>query len=165
MSERTRRIRTTDTTRRHGALPGSRTPPPLLTLRRRGCNDRLARVYVTPDGFHVLGDEFTLPPDEFIAREHVDSSGAPVVVDGLELTLGNWQAGRFVIESRAVSGVDRVLPADITGWDAAARFELGCKHAHGWMQVDDLRDRVAAAGRAGRERRKPPASAEYVDLT
>ena len=170
MSERAGRIRMGDWKREHGRPQGdtSKAPPPVLTLRRTGCRDRLGRVYVTPDGFYLLTDSFTVTPDEWLQRpENRGPDGGPLIANGVAMTVENLRAGLFTVlgDARTVRGLERLLPLDLQSWDTGARFELGCEHAHGWMRVDDLRDRVTAAGRAGRERRRPPASAEYVDLT
>lgn len=164
MSKMEGHIRSGDRKRKHGRPEGTRTAPPLLTLRNAGCSDRLARIYVTGDGFLLLTDRFRVTAEQQFRRSQwTDEDGNPRVVDGVELSFESWQEGRLAAD-RFVRGLERLFPLEMDQWEDGARFELGCDHAHGWMRVDDLSERVRAAAEASRQRKKPPRSAVDVNL-
>ena len=87
----------------------------------RGCRHRLLRVFLTPDGWHVLGDSFKEHPREWLNRVRPE-------VEGVPLTLADRDAGKAAFPTlRKVRGVDRTLAHDTSGWDAVT-FEVGCGH-------------------------------------
>lgn len=158
-------IRSGDRKRKHGRKGGTRTAPPILTLRNDGCSDRLARIYLNVHGFLLLTDQYRVTAEQQFARpQWQDEAGQPLAVDGTPMTFEAHKDGR-VGADRLVRGMERLFPLELDDWEGGGRFELGCDHAHGWMQVDDLRERVRAAGNASRRREKPPRSSVYVALT
>jgi hypothetical protein len=85
----------------------------------------MLRVFVRPSGWHLLGDRFREPLENWLAR-----TGGEFDVDDVRL-------GRVApMNARRVSGIDKELPRDIDEWPRDVRFEVGCSHGCGVATVD-----------------------------
>lgn len=104
--------------------------PPVVVWR---CNNkpphRLLRVFLSPDGWHLMGDRLRVPVEEWLQR-----TGSDLTVE--DLRDGSAEA----MNKRTVQGVDRALPLDIDAWPAGVRFEVGCRCGTVWAHLDWLAD-------------------------
>lgn len=121
----------------------------VVTWRRTGCcRSRLLRVLLSPRGWHVLGDDFRVPPAEWLRRL---GGGEAPEVEGAPLTMDRIRAGEVaVLGLRKVDGVARLLPLLTESWEGAT-IEVGCDHCRGtaslsWLAEDC--ERAKAATRA-----------------
>lgn len=106
---------------------------PVITWRRRGCGCRLARVYLSRSGWHVVGEHFRIPPADWLRRSGATND------DGTPVTMQDVEAGRVVVMGlREVHGVSGTLPLDVEAWPAGETFEVGCDHAYGQTALCDL---------------------------
>lgn len=113
MNDHTKRIRLSARTK-HPKYEHS--PPVVVWWCRHKPRRRILRVFLTRGGWHVLGNEFRVPMEEWLKRV------------GSDLTAEDIHAGRATTMSgRDVSGVDQWLPLDIDSWQpSAGTFEVGC---------------------------------------
>lgn len=98
-------------------------PPPRIVWR---CPKRhtMLRVYKLQTAWHVLGESFPVPMDEWLKRAGSDLTGRDVR-EGNPAIIGKRNAdGRF--NDRKVGGVDQELGLDETAWPTAT-FEVGCR--------------------------------------
>ncbi len=113
----TTRVRMTDDLRRNRQDPRAEDAhtPPLVIWRRSGCcRARLLRVFLTPEGWHVLVDGFRLTTGEWLER------------------LGEPDADRRAVYlggKRRVGGGEHTLPLDLAQWPQEGKFEVGCGEA------------------------------------
>lgn len=117
------RIRSSDRIRRSG-FHAPAAPRPVVTWRVPACRDRLLRVFLGPEGWRLLTDRFSVPLQDWMTR--VDP-------------LGTAAEDTVWVNARKVAGIERLLPPDLNSWPTDGRFELGCKHVHGWGDLDGLR--------------------------
>ncbi|HLV03941.1 MAG TPA: hypothetical protein VKY79_05100 [Actinomycetaceae bacterium] len=149
------RVIVDDDQRRHGYTPPGHGPGrPMIVWRRAGCRCRVLRLYLTPEGWELIGDDYRVKPDEWLRMVGaVDDDGHPVTLDdGGKVTLDDRDAGNVVlIGLREVDGMTDTLPLDIDAWPTGVRMQLGCDHGHGTAPVADL----AADARTVRHTRQP----------
>ena len=136
---RTGRVRMRDRTRDDAAFGHQ---PPVVVWR---CAHKpphlMLRVFVSPDGWHLVGERLRVPLDQWL-----DRTGSKFTVD--DLRDGKAEA----MNKRRVQGVDRLLPIDIDSWPTDVRFEVGCRHGGGvWAEIAWL----AEDARQARNTKKP----------
>lgn len=138
-SERTGRVRKNDRLQRVEKLKqGGFTVPGTDPIGKAGvvwrCASkgahRLARVWQTPVGWHLIGDSFRVQPQEWVDRL------PPVEItfeDGNRRLFSldeDWASGSApVIRMREVAGVNQILDGDFDRWPKG-EFEVGCRHGH-----------------------------------
>lgn len=98
----------------------------------------MLRVFVSPDGWHLVGQRLRLHLDEWLKR-----MGSGYTVD--DVRDGKVEA----MNKRRAQGVDRMLPLDVDTWPTGVRFEVGCRCATVWADLDWL----AADARRARDTR------------
>lgn len=113
MSDHTRRVRMSARTK-HPQFGHS--PPVVIWWCRQKPRRRILQVFLTRDGWHVLGNELRVPMDDWLKRT------------GSDLTVEDLREGKAVpMHGREVSGVDKWLPLDIDSWEPdTGTFEVGC---------------------------------------
>ncbi len=131
------RVRMTDDLRRNRQEPRAEDAhtPPLVVWRRSGCcRARLLRVFLTPQGWHVLGDGFRLTSGDWLER------------------LGERDADprTVYLDKRRVEGVEQMLPLDLGQWPQGGEFEVGCGDAATWVAIAVLAQHCAEARRTRR---------------
>lgn len=83
---------------------------------RRGCRHGLLKVYLTPGGWQVIGDNFRVHPDEWETRVELE-----------RVTVADHFAGKaFIPNIRRFGGFRKTLPLEPAGWPADALFTVGC---------------------------------------
>lgn len=148
-----RRVAAGDALRPHDrrAALRSGTGRPMVEWRRRGCGCRVLRLYLTPRCWYLIGDDYRVPPGEWLAM-----LGDPTLEDGTPVTIEAHRAGDVhLADLRRVEGVTRELPLDPATWEQAL-FTVGCQHTNGGVEVD-LRDLVGDATEVVRTRQPLPA--------
>lgn len=131
------RARTARVLRRHG-VQDARTARPVIQWRGAGCRCALLRVYLTPQGWVLDGEDFRESVPRWIDR--INPDGTATLDDGTPLTLDAYRAGRWAaFDRREIAGVQRLLPLDVEAW-GGARFEVGCRHGQTRCDLADLAD-------------------------
>lgn len=109
--------------------------PPMVTWRVAGCRCRVLSVYLTPDGWALDGEDFKVSIPEWLDRINPDGTA---MAGEVPITLENYRAGLFSAFSPGnVAGVRQMLDLDVATWPVT-RFEVGCDHAHGHVDLADL---------------------------
>ena len=87
---------------------------------------RVLQVFLTRNGWHVLGNRFRVSMDDWLKRG--DS----------ELTAEDIRDGKAaVMDGRRVTGVDKWLQLNIDLWPETGTFEVGCTcHATSAIQAE-----------------------------
>lgn len=121
---------------------------PVVQWRRRGCRDRLLRVFLSPAGWHLLTEGFRVTPQEWLRRVGAtDDHGQPVEVAGVPATMTAHAAGDLhFLHLREVDGLYRLLPLPVDEWEPA-RFEVGCDHEQYEVALADVADDCRRARR------------------
>jgi hypothetical protein len=117
--------------------------PPVVKWRCAGPQKHLMlRVFITREGWHVLGEGFRIPLPEWLERSGI----------GEHVTVDEYRERRASLSNaRRVEGVDRELPLNIDNWPADEQFEVGCRCGHKFVGVAEL----AADCRHARDSSKP----------
>lgn len=106
----------------------------VVVWRAKPCNCRVLRVFLTPDGWQLLGESFHISAEEWFERVAPDAPSH----DGVPITLESYRAGLIgAFNLRDVEGIERMLPLDFTEWPTA-KFEVGCDHGHEYRSVADV---------------------------
>lgn len=152
------RVRLADLAK-HGGFPlppEYRTSKPVVTWRRKeaGCRCRLLRLFLAPDGWHLLGDDYRVHPRTWLEWITGDEGELPTLDDGTVADLDARDAGKVGFANlRNVRGMDERLPLDLAEWPRdGLRFSVGCKHG-GWMLAPLAW--LAEDARRARDTRKP----------
>lgn len=133
MTDKAHRTAARDAMFRQFGDPTSKGSPPIVTWR---CTERciLLRVYLTPEGWVLDGQDFKVPMDEWVRR--TTSEGQ--VLGDVEQSLETYREGKWAaFNPRQVDGIQKVMPLDLDQWEHA-RFEVGCRHGHGHQHTADL---------------------------
>lgn len=147
------KIRINDQTRKKGyALPPNmRLSPPLVVWKRKGCRHRLLRVFLDPEGWHVVTDGFREDAAAWMERMKAakpDNSDSNFSLDA------HRSGAAFYAGIRDVEGIYRTLPLETAGWPAGVTFEIGCRDANRYVELDllisDVRDARATHRRKER---------------
>jgi hypothetical protein len=100
-----------------------RNAPPLVTWFHAGCRRRVLRLYLTPNGWFMLSERFSLPLDQWLDR--------------VGLSRAEYEAG-VVTDAGRVNGHQRTLPLTTSDWPQG-EFEIGCsRHLIGRLPLADL---------------------------
>jgi len=92
----------------------------------------MLRVYKLPHAWHLLGEPFHVPMDDWIQRE-----GSRPDLTGRDIHEGEAVA----MGGREVSGVDQELPLNVQNWPAV-KFEVGCRCGVKEMTLGHLAENV-----------------------
>lgn len=123
----------------------------MVEWRRRGCGCRVLRLYLTPRCWYLIGDDYRVPPGEWLAM-----LGDPTLEDGTPVTIEAHRAGDLHLANlRRVDGITAELPLDPATWEPTRRFIVGCEHTDGSVEVE-LRDLIGDATEVVRTRRLLP---------
>lgn len=103
--------------------PGYRHSAPVVVWKTSGCTRkrrqcRVLRAFRSPNGWLVLGDNFRVPPDEWLRRV------------GTDYTMEQRdRAEVYLVNLRKVRGVEETLPNDLgaNAW-SSGELEVGCDH-------------------------------------
>ena len=123
----TGRVRMRDRTRDDAAF--GHQPPVVVWRCAHKPPHRVLRVFVSPDGWHLVGERLRVPLDQWL-----DRTGSTFTVD--DLREGKAEA----MNKRRVQGVDWLWPLDIDLWQHGKAFEVGCRCGVVAAQVDWLAD-------------------------
>ena len=151
----TTRIRVSDRIiRQGGAVPVTyQHAGPMVVWHRRGCRCRLLRVFLSPEGWTLLAEDFRVKPDDWLRRiDAVDEAGNPREVDGVPVTVEARDEGQLWLANlRQVQGIERQYPLDVDSWpDPLAHFEVGCDDETSDALLSDVADDCRQAIRTGR---------------
>ena len=140
-NKHTQRVRVKQVLRKTGLPPdGEPDHAPPVVLWRCPKRHLMLRVFLTRDGWHVLGESMRVSMEEWLRR-----TGSPFTVEQMR---GKEAAA---MAARKVSGVDKVLPMDLDAWSATVKFEAGCRCGSAWFTINQL----AADCRQARDTRHP----------
>jgi len=111
-----------------------------VTWRRTGCCDALVlRVYRTAGGWHLETKAFQVSAPEWVDRyEEASGAGLAGVTSTADAIAAHREGRVFFANLREVRGLTRALPAAFADWDAGARFEVGCRHRHAWVELVEV---------------------------
>jgi hypothetical protein len=110
----TGRVRMRDRTRDDASF--GHQPPVIVWYCAHKPRHMMLRVFVSPDGWRLVGERLRLPLDQWL-----DRTGSTVTVD--DLREGKAEA----MNKRRVQGVDWLWPLDIDQWQNGRAFEVGCR--------------------------------------
>lgn len=105
------------------------------------CRCRLARLYLTPEGWHFIGNDRRVHhPTDWLHRYMTTPDGEPVTDEhGTPVTLDARDAGQITFnEFRKVRGVSDTFPLEIDDWPTPYRIPVGCDHGEGHLPIADV---------------------------
>jgi len=129
--------------------------PVVIWRRERACSRskrgkrRLLRVFLDPDGWHVMIDGFRETPER--SAERMRNQFGQDEIDGIPLTVKSIKDGLIGAPLRLVGDASHVLPLDVETW-TRDRFDAGCDCLSHWFAVRDELREDCTAFRATRKR-------------